>query len=125
VILVVDDDSDARAGATEMLQHAGHNVVEAGSGREALDCLDRKDDPIDLMLIDYVMPGLNGIETSRLARLRRPGLPIMLMTGFADSAGFTTQTIAEHVLQKPFRPGDLAVEVEGALRRASERLAVG
>jgi PAS domain S-box-containing protein len=123
VVLVVDDDSDARAGAAEMLQYAGHDVVEAGSGREALDYLDREDDRIDLMLVDYVMPGLNGIETARLARLRRPGLPIMLMTGFADSAIFAAQATAEHVLQKPFRPSDLAVKVEGALRRASGRLA--
>jgi DNA-binding response OmpR family regulator len=64
---------------------------------------------------------MNGVETARLARLRRPGLPIMFMT--ANSSIFAAQTTAKYVLQKPFRPRDLAVKVEGALRRASGRLA--
>jgi PAS domain S-box-containing protein len=121
VVLLVDDDSDARAGAAEMLRYAGHTVVEAGGGREALYYFDREDDRIDLMLVDCVMPDMNGIETARLARLRRPGLPIMFMTGFADSAIFAAQSTAEQVLQKPFRPSDLAVKVEEALRRAFGR----
>ena len=123
VVLVVDDDSDARAGAAEMLRYVGHDVVEAASGREALDYLDRADDRIDLMLVDYVMPGMNGVETARLARLRRPGLLVMFMTGFANSSIFAAQTTAKHVLQKPFGPRDLAVKIEGALRRESGRLA--
>jgi len=118
VILVVDDDGDARVAAAEMLRYAGHHVVEVASGREALDRLDRKDDRVDLMIVDFVMPDMNGVETARLARLKRPGLPIMFMSGFANSAVLAAQTDADHVLQKPFRPSDVAVKVQGVLQGA-------
>lgn len=118
VILVVDDDGDARMAAAEMLRYAGHDVVEAVSGREALDRLDRKDDRVDLMIVDFVMPDMNGVETARQARLKRPGLPIMFMSGFANSAVLAAQTDADHVLQKPFRPSDVAVKVQGILQGA-------
>jgi nitrogen-specific signal transduction histidine kinase/CheY-like chemotaxis protein len=122
VILVVDDDSDVRAAAAEMLRYAGHDVVEAASGREALECLDREDARIDLMIVDFVMPEMNGVETARLARLERPGLPVMFMSGFANSAVLAAQTDADYVLQKPFRPSDVAVKVERVLRSALDRL---
>ena len=122
VILVVDDDDDVRAAAAEMLRHAGHDVVEAASGRDALDRLDRKDPPLDLMIVDFVMPDMNGIEAARLARLKRPDLPIMYMSGFGNSAVLAAQTDADHVLQKPFRPSDMAVKVQEVLRSAFGRL---
>jgi CheY-like chemotaxis protein len=122
VILVVDDDGDVRAIAAEMLRYAGHDVVEAASGRDALDHLDRKDTPVDLMIVDFIMPDMNGIETARLARLKRPDLPIMYMSGFGNSAVLAAQTNADQVLQKPFRPSDVAVKVQEALRSASGRL---
>jgi CheY-like chemotaxis protein len=120
VILVVDDDGDARVAAAEMLRYAGHDVVEAASGREALDRLDREDDRVDLMIVDFVMPDMNGVETAKLARLKRPGLPIMFMSGFANSAVLAAQTDADHVLQKPFRPSDVAVKVQRILQDAVE-----
>ena len=118
VILVVDDDGDVRLAAAEMLRYAGHNVVEAASGRDALELLDRSDDRVDLMIVDFVMPDMNGVETARQARLKRPGLPIMFMSGFANSAVLAAQTDADHVLQKPFRPSDVAVKVQGVLQGA-------
>jgi DNA-binding response OmpR family regulator len=105
-----------------MLRYAGHEVVEASSGRNALDRLERKDDRVDLMIVDFVMPDLNGVETARLARLKRPDLPIMYMSGFGNSAVLAAQTDAHHVLQKPFRPSDVAVKVQEVLRRAFGRL---
>ena len=120
VVLLVDDDAEVRAAMAEMLRYAGHEVVEAEGGREALDCLDREGDRIDLMILDYVMPGLNGVETARLSRFRRPGLPIMLMTGFADTEVLGAETSADHILQKPFYTADLVAKIEGALRTASK-----
>jgi CheY-like chemotaxis protein len=86
VVLLVDDDSEVRAATAEMLRYVGHDVIEAAGGREALDRLDRESDGVDLMIVDYVMPGMNGLEVARLGRLRRPGLPILFVTGFADTA---------------------------------------
>ena len=82
VIVLLVDDAEVRAATAEMLRYAGHDVIEAGSGREALDCLEQHGDRIDLMIADYVMPGMNGVEVARLGRLRRPSLPIMFITGF-------------------------------------------
>jgi PAS domain S-box-containing protein len=121
VVLLVDDDAEVRAATAEMLRYAGHEVVEAEGGREALDRLEREGDRIDLMILDYVMPGMNGVEIARLSRFRRPGLPIMLMTGFADTAVLAAETSADHILQKPFYTADLVAKIEGTLRTASKR----
>jgi DNA-binding response OmpR family regulator len=67
------------------------------------------------------MPGMNGVETTRLGRLRRPRLPIMFMTGFADTAVLAAETSADLILQKPFYTADLVAKIEEALGSASKR----
>jgi signal transduction histidine kinase/CheY-like chemotaxis protein len=119
VVLLVDDDGEVRTAVVEMLRYAGHDVIEAGSGRDALDCLDRYGDRIDLMMVDYVMPGMSGVEVARLGRLKRPGLPILFITGFADTAVLAAEANSHHILQKPFYTADLVAKIEGALRTAS------
>jgi CheY-like chemotaxis protein len=118
-VLLVDDDSEVRAAVAGMLRYAGHDVVEAGSGRQALDCLDRHGDRIDLMILDYVMPDINGVEVARLGRLKRPRLPILFITGFADTALLAAEADSQHILQKPFYTADLVAKIEAALRMAS------
>jgi PAS domain S-box-containing protein len=116
VVLLVDDDAEVRAATAEMLRYVGHDVVEAGSGREALDRLDQHGDRIDLMIVDYVMPGMNGVEIARLGRLKRPRLPILFITGFADTAVLAAEANSHHILRKPFYTTDLVAKIEGALR---------
>jgi PAS domain S-box-containing protein len=118
-VLLVDDDSEVRAAVAEMLRYAGHDVVEAGSGRQALDCLNRHGDRIDLMILDYVMPDIGGVEVARLGRLKRPRLPILFITGFADTAVLAAEANSHHILQKPFYTADLVAKIEAALRTAS------
>ena len=120
VVLLVDDDAEVRAATAEMLRYVGHDVVEAGSGREALDRLDQHGDRIDLMIVDYVMPGMNGVEIARLGRLKRPGLPILFVTGFADTAVLAAEASSHHILRKPFYTADLVAKIEGVLRIAAE-----
>jgi CheY-like chemotaxis protein len=122
VVLLVDDDSEVRAATAEMLRYAGHDVIEAAGGREALDRLDREGDRVDLMIVDYVMPGINGLEVARLGRLRRPSLPILFVTGFADTAVLTAETTSDHILRKPFTVADLVAKIGAVLRTASTRL---
>jgi CheY-like chemotaxis protein len=122
VVLLVDDDSEVRAATAEMLRYVGHNVIEAAGGREALDRLDRESDGVDLMIVDYVMPGMNGLEVARLGRLRRPGLPILFVTGFADTAVLAAETTSDHILRKPFTVADLVAKIGAVLRIASTRL---
>jgi CheY-like chemotaxis protein len=119
VVLLVDDDAEVRAATAEMLRYVGHDVVEAGGGREALDRLDQHGDRIDLMIVDYVMPGMNAVEIARLGRLKRPRLPILFVTGFADTAALTAEVNSHHILRKPFYTADLVAKIEGALRIAA------
>ena len=122
VVLLVDDDSEVRAATAEMLRYVGHDVIEAAGGREALDRLDRESDGVDLMIVDYVMPGMNGLEVARLGRLRRPGLPILFVTGFADTAVLAAEITSDHILRKPFTVVDLVAKIGAVLRVAPTRL---
>ena len=122
VVLLVDDDSEVRAATAEMLRYVGHDVIEAAGGREALDRLDREGDGVDLMIVDYVMPGMNGLEVARLGRLKRPSLPILFVTGFADTAVLAAETTSDHILRKPFTVADLVAKIDAVLRIASTRL---
>ena len=116
MVLLVDDDNDVRAAAAGMLRYTGHDVIEAANGREALDLLGREGDRIDLMIVDFVMPRMNGIEVARRARLSRPGLPILFVTGFANTAALAAQTNSELILRKPFRTTELVAKIGEAFR---------
>ena len=107
-----------RTATAGMLRYAGYDVIEAASGREALDRLGREGDRIDLMIVDFVMPGMNGVEVARLGRLSRPGLPILFVTGFANTAELAVQTSSDLILRKPFRTTELVAKIGEALRSA-------
>jgi CheY-like chemotaxis protein len=87
-------------------------VIQVGSGGGALEILD-SDRKIDLMLVDFAMPGMNGAEVARAATGKRPGLPILFVTGYADLEAITD---AGHpVIRKPFEEGELAEELASLL----------
>lgn len=105
-LLLVDDDNAVRDVTRSMLEDMGCLVIEAGSGGAALDMIDRAS-RIDLMIVDFAMPGMNGAEVARLARVKRPRLPILFITGFADRSAM--EGIGEiQILRKPFSDDDLA-----------------
>src|SRR5262249_10406072 len=81
-ILVVDDDLLVLLGTVGMLEDLGHTVVEATTGEAALGVL-RSGVPIDILLTDQAMPGMTGTELIKQARAQRPGLPVILPTGYA------------------------------------------
>ncbi|HQT80456.1 MAG TPA: response regulator [Rhodopila sp.] len=83
-ILLVDDDPLVVANATAMLEDLGYDEVSsAASGHEALRML-RQDDDFDLLLTDYMMPGMSGVQLATQARALYPDLPVLLASGFAD-----------------------------------------
>jgi CheY-like chemotaxis protein len=88
-------------------------VHEAGSGGAALDTLDRIPD-IDLLLVDYAMPGMNGAEIAAAAAARRPGIPVMFITGYADLTALR-EIGEERILQKPFGHDELAAKLRRIL----------
>lgn len=115
-VLVVDDDTAVREVTATILTELGYRVIEAGSGGAALEVLDQHAE-IDLMLVDFAMPGMNGAEVAREARARRPQLPILFVTGYADTAALPSSS-EDGVLRKPFREEDLAAKLRLALGEA-------
>jgi len=113
-VLLVDDDNAVREVTAGILQDLGYRVLEAGSGAAALDMLDRQA-AIDVLLLDFAMPGMNGAEVARQARARRPGLPILFLTGYADIEALP-QANDDGVLRKPFVQNELAAKLRSVLR---------
>jgi len=119
-VLIVEDDADVRAFAADGLREVGLNVLEAGSGDEALRLLDQPEPAIDLLLTDVVMPGMTGRDLVDQARQRRPDLPVLYMSGYPG------EVIAENgrlgpgvvLLSKPFTMQALVARVAEMLERA-------
>jgi CheY-like chemotaxis protein len=112
-ILLVDDDNAVREVTATMLRELGYEVHEAGSGGAALDMLQREP-RIDLMLIDFAMPGMSGADVARRVRSTRPLLPTLFITGFADHSALAC--IGEgRIIGKPFHQEELAHKVRAAL----------
>lgn len=111
-ILVAEDDYSNRIFLFRLLQKNGHEVTEVTDGQQALDELRRQ--PYDLVLMDVLMPVLNGVELTRLIRARTypeidPELPIIAVTGLAmqgDRELFLTAGMSWY-LSKPLDAGDL------------------
>jgi PAS domain S-box-containing protein len=116
-ILLVDDDADVRSIAGAVLSDAGYEVVEASSGAAALDALERADCPTGLVLADVAMPGINGVEFAAIVRRTWPALPVLLMTGYADS-GLLRKGGDHEVLRKPFQAAELEAKVRRAMGRS-------
>ncbi len=106
VVLLVDDDSAVREVTVGMLRDLGYGVFEAGSGGAALELLDRNTH-VSLVMLDFAMPGMNGAELAREVRARRPELPILFATGYAD-ASVLVGTQEDQIIRKPFAERELA-----------------
>ena len=111
-LLFVDDDFLISLSTTSLLEDLGHTVVTASSGSEALAVL-RTDRPIDMMITDYAMPGMTGLQLAEEARALRPGLPILLATGYADLP--TRADFELPRLHKPYHQAQLAEQIQGML----------
>jgi signal transduction histidine kinase len=112
-ILVVDDDHDVRDMMTNYLSEIGYVVHEADHGEAAL-ALQKSVSP-QLMIIDFSMPGINGAEIVKAARIVQPSLSILFISGYADSAALEAAMGSAPFLRKPFLPAELATAVRAAL----------
>ncbi|MGN8093898.1 response regulator [Methylobacterium sp. 22177] len=115
-LLVVDDDAEVREVTTTRLIEAGYAVREAASGLQALAALEA-DPGVDLVVMDFAMPGMNGAETALEVRKRWPALPVLFVTGFADTSALTKAGAVgtDAIVLKPFRVGELEGKVAAAL----------
>jgi CheY-like chemotaxis protein len=124
-ILIVDDDIAVQATIRLLLERAGHSVVTADDGRKGLALFEAGD--FDLLFLDIFMPGMDGFETMRMARQKRPLIPIVVISGqplpsdsgsAPDFLTMATKLGAISSLQKPFKPAALLAAVASCLEAA-------
>ncbi|HEX5179342.1 MAG TPA: response regulator [Gemmatimonadaceae bacterium] len=120
-VLVVEDDDGIRAVIKRILERAGHRVLEATNGAEALRICDASGDSIDLVLSDIAMPEMQGPDLARRIRELHPHMAMLLMSGYAESAsqqeGFLTDGV--EFLGKPFSPDALTRKIRHILDGAA------
>jgi signal transduction histidine kinase/CheY-like chemotaxis protein len=114
-ILVVEDDDEVRTSIAETLQALGHYVTQAADGAVALAQLEREQP--DLMITDYLMPGMTGAELMRKARQVFPDMPMIIATGYADMRAIEGSIGSDILLRKPFQLADLEASIAQALER--------
>jgi signal transduction histidine kinase len=114
-ILLVDDDSLIATSTAYLLEDMGHEVIEADSGALALEIL-KAGQKVDLLITDYSMPQMTGLQLARAARELRPGLPVIIATGYAELPHGADIEIPR--LRKPYQQHQLVAEIAKALRKA-------
>jgi CheY-like chemotaxis protein len=116
IILLVEDEDIIRILTRTILEAYGYKVLEACNGHEGLSVCEANEGPIDLLLSDIVMPGLSGRELADRAMELRPGMKLLLMSGYAPDVilkeGIHQSTA---FLPKPFNPAELARKVRDTL----------
>jgi CheY-like chemotaxis protein len=117
VILCVDDDPLVLTNAVAMLEDLGHTAIGASSGRQALDIL-RKENAIELVITDQIMPGITGAELARTIQAEWPRLSVILATGFAEAPA---DGIALPRLPKPFTQTELAESIASVRHKVGKK----
>ena len=120
-VLVVEDDPAIRRGVVAALAFAGYEVLEAADGPRGLALAETAE--VDLVLLDVVLPGTDGLEILRRVRESRPTRPVILLTARAaedDRVGGLAAGADDYVV-KPFSVKELLARVEAVLRRSPER----
>ena len=121
-VLVVDDDVTVREVVVSYLRAAGHTVVEAADGGEALRAM--RSEPADLLVLDLMMPGIDGLEVCRRLRATTD-VPIIMLTALGAEVDRVVglESGADDYVTKPFSPRELVLRVEALLRRVGEKSA--
>ncbi|MFH1034098.1 MAG: response regulator [Pseudomonadota bacterium] len=116
-ILVIDDEQRVRQACRRVLEPEGYRISEAANGQEGLASIQQ--DPPDLVLVDLMMPVVDGMELLAAARQDHPYLAVVVITGYAtmERAVQALQQGADDFLPKPFKPQDLRLVVERVLKR--------
>jgi CheY-like chemotaxis protein len=109
VVVAVDDDALVLTNTIAMLDDLGHTAIAASSGPEALDIL-RQQGSVDLVITDYAMPRMTGLQLADAIKKEWPELPVIIATGFAEMEPETELNLPK--LAKPFTEAELAKELE-------------
>ncbi len=115
-VLVVDDDVTSRAAMRRVLEHQGYSVIVAEDALDALRMLERTHVPVDLIITDVQMPGMNGDALVARVRESWPDLPVVYVSGEPGNVRLVQETGGDvQFLAKPFLPAELLETVREAL----------
>ncbi|MFT9165353.1 MAG: response regulator [Komagataeibacter saccharivorans] len=117
-VMVVDDEPGVRAVTAGFLRARGHDVVEYGSGAAAVQAMEQGLEPVDLVIMDVMMPGMGGLETAHRLQALRPGLRVLYLTGYANAGALPAGSA--DVMHKPFTRADLATHIDRIMNRAPQ-----
>jgi DNA-binding response OmpR family regulator len=120
-VMVVDDDVTVREVVVTYLRAAGYDVGEAADGEAAL--VDLRDERADLVVLDLMLPGIDGLEVCRRIRSKGDDVPVIMLTALGSESDRVVglERGADDYVTKPFSPRELALRVGSVLRRAGER----
>jgi len=121
-VLLVDDDESVRSLGRRTLERHGYTVITSGSGDEAFQLAATRGAPIDLLVTDVMMPGMNGPALAEALRREHPDLKVIFISGYADeTVSHPSGGDGTRFLQKPFATADLADSVRELLVRTSRQ----
>ncbi|HKO48593.1 MAG TPA: PAS domain-containing protein [Polyangiaceae bacterium] len=119
-ILLAEDEEQVRGAVVQILQRAGYRTIAAANGLDAIALLRDGTEPVHLVLLDVVMPGLGGPETWEQMVGLRPGLRVLFSSGYADDRYRQLLPAGAVLLEKPFRAEDLLRRVRQLLDQSPE-----
>lgn len=119
-ILVVDDERAIRLLLKVNLEKEGYTVKEASNGVEALKCLEQT--PFDLMVLDVMMPELDGIDVCRRVKVLYPNMPIIMLSAKSEEIDriLGLEMGADDYVAKPFSPRELLARIKAVFRRVGQ-----
>ncbi len=122
-IIIADDELRIRKLVGDFLRQAGYNVIEAEDGDEAFALFEKHKETLSLIILDIMMPGLNGWEVTKKIR-ETSNLPVIILTArseeFDELMGY--ESGADDYVTKPFSPSVLVKRVEALLRRSGAKI---
>jgi PAS domain S-box-containing protein len=121
-VLVIEDEADLRSMIVRALTRRDYNVLEARTGEEALELVEKQKAKVQLLITDIVMPGMRGTEAAQRLASVVPDLKILYMSGYTDNAMFHQKLLEAGTifLQKPFSVSALEERVQKALENKSK-----
>ena len=113
LVLVIDDDPDVRGFIASTLEDQGYRVRQASDGREGLAQLEHEKP--DLVILDFIMPGMSGAEVAKLIRARHADQAVLFVSGYSETEAVKNTAPDAPLLTKPFRADALHKAVRGAI----------
>lgn len=122
-ILLVDDEEMIIEPIGLLLEELGYHVISAGCGEHAIDIIEKNKNQIDLIILDMLMPGMNGHETFHRIRAVKPHVPVLLASGYSYDGQIEkmTQDGCNGFIQKPYRITQLQPKIEEILSASTTR----